>query len=518
MADIKHQFTLLVDAVWRHRKLALATCWLVGLAGAAAVWTTQERHQASAKLYVDTQSVLKPLMSGLAFQPDQDQQVRMLAKTLISRPNIERLVGDATLGFDTSDPARTEMLIENLTQKIRMNPLGGGNLYELSYRDVDAERARRLIERLVGMFVRTGTESKRRDSKDASRFIDAQIKVYEAKLVEAEERLKDYKLRNFGVSGTAQQDHFGRISSLTEATTKLQIDLQAASNARDALKRELQKEDPQLPREALLQGSSVPPRPLSEVDTRLETQRRQLDELQRRFTDLHPDVVAARRLVRELQEEQARERASQSASQGPPGTAATNPVYQSLRVSLAKAESDVATLRTQLAAQQAMLGKAREMASRVPQVEAELAQLNRDYEIIRKNYDQLVARRESAALGEKLDETTASSEFRLVEPPAVSPNPVFPSRRLLAAMVIGGSLLSGVLAAYLMSVLRPVVGRVSELKALTGRPVLGSLAVALTDTTRRAQRRESKMLVAGLTALMVALIVNYAMTVFVRSA
>ena len=519
MTNIKEQIGLLTDAVWRHRKLALATSWIVGALGAAAIWTVPERHEAGAKLYVDTQSVLKPLMSGLAFQPDQEQQVRMLAKTLISRPNVEMLVNDKALGFDTSDPAQTEVLIERLTQRIQMRPLGGGNLYGLSFRDVDGERALGVIDRLVNLFVSTGTEGKRRDSRDASKFIDAQIKVYENKLTEAEERLKDYKLRNFGVSGTGPQDHFARISSLKETASKLQIDLSAAINARDALLKELAKEDPQLPREALTQqGQGAAVQPPSEVDTRLETQRRQLDELQRRFTDQHPDVVAATRLVRELEAAQAEERKRSAATQPRFGNAATNPVYQSLRVSLAKAESDVATLRTQLGAQQSLLAQARETASKVPQAEAELAQLNRDYEIIRKNYDQLVARRESAALGVKLDETTLSTEFRIVEPPAISPSPVFPSRKLLALGVLLLSGIAGVLAAYAMSVARPVVGRVSELKALTGRPVLGSISETLTDASRSARRRELVHLATGSGLLVVALIANFAMTIVARNA
>jgi polysaccharide chain length determinant protein (PEP-CTERM system associated) len=518
MTHFKEQIGLLGDAVWRHRKLALAAAWAVGLLGAAFVWTVPERHEAAAKLYVDTQSVLKPLMSGLAFQPDQEQQVRMLAKTLISRPNVEMLVNDQALGFDTRDPAQTEVLIERLTQRIQMRPLGGGNLYALSFRDVDGERALGVIERLVNLFVTTGTESKRRDSKDASKFIDAQIKVYEAKLTEAEERLKVFKLRNFGVSGTAAQDHFARISSLKEAAGKLQIELAAASNARDALIRELAKEDPQLPREALTQpGQSTPAQPPSEVDTRLETQRRQLDELQRRFTDQHPDVVAATRLVRDLEAAQAEERRRMAAAQPRGGTAATNPVYQSLRVSLAKAESDVANLRTQLGAQQALLAQARDTASKVPQAEAELAQLNRDYEILRKNYDQLVVRRESAALGVKLDETTLSTEFRIVEPPAISPSPVFPSRKVLALGVLLFSGIAGVLAAYVMSLLRPVVGRVSELKALTGRPVLGCISEAPTESSRARRRREIVQLAAATGLLAVALVANFAMTIVVRN-
>jgi polysaccharide chain length determinant protein (PEP-CTERM system associated) len=518
MSSIKDQVGLLLDATWRHRRLAVATAWTVGLLGAAGVWFVPERFEASAKLYVDTQSVLKPLMSGLAFQPDQEQQVRMLAKTLISRPNVEKLVFEKGMGFDTSDAANTELLIEQLTQKIKMNPLGGGNLYQLAYRDVDGNRARALIDKLVGMFVTTGTESKRRDSADASKFITAQIAIYESKLTEAEGRLKDYKLRNFGVSGTGPQDHFTRISTLSESVSKLQIDLSAATNSRDALLRELKKEDPQLPREALITGNGTGAGPTSEVDARLEAQRRQLDELQRRFTDQHPDVAAARRLVAELEAQQTQERARRANVLGPSGSAATNPVYQSLRVSLAKAESDVATLRTQLSAQQTLLAKARETATRVPQAEAELAQLNRDYEIIRKNYDQLVARRESAALGVKLDESSAMAEFRIVEPPNVAPSPVFPSRKFLALAVLLISLAAGVAAAYVKSMLRPVVGRLSELKALTGRPVLGSISVAMTPAGRVAQRREILQLGGATGLLVIALAVNFVLTILARNA
>jgi polysaccharide chain length determinant protein (PEP-CTERM system associated) len=514
MTNIKEQFGLLVDATWRHRRLALATAWLVGLLGAAAVWFVPERVQASAKLFVDTQSVLKPLMSGLAFQQDQAEQVRMLARTLISRPNVELLLQDPALNFKQDDPAKREALIDELTKRIQMQPLSAGNLYEISFRDVDGERARTVIDRLLTLFMTSGTESKRRDSKDASQFINEQIKVYESKLTEAENRVKEFKLANFGVSGTAQQDHFARISTLSESVGKLQIDLQAAANSRDALRRELQKEDPQLPLEAMRQGNAAP---LSPTAARLDAQRRQLDELRRRFTELHPDVVAARRLVAEL-EVAARQERAQAAAEGLAGNAATNPVYQSLRVSLAKAESDVATLRTQLAAQQGLLAQARNTATRVPQVEAELAQLNRDYDIIRKNYEQLVARRESAAMGVRLDETTASQEFRIVEPPAVSPTPVFPSRRFLAFAVLLASLAAGVAVAYVMSVFRPVVGRLSELKALTGRPVLGSISVAMTEAGRLAQRRDALRTGSLLGVLVVALMINLVATTLMRQA
>ncbi|MFN9505759.1 MAG: hypothetical protein ACK57J_14580, partial [Rubrivivax sp.] len=94
---------------------------------------------------------------------------------------------------------------------------------------------------------------------------------------------------------------------------------------------------------------------------------------------------------------------------------------------------------------------------------------------------------------------------------------VFPSRKLLAAMVVLAALAAGVVMAYLVSVIHPVVGRVSELKALTGRPVLGSISVAMTDAGRAAQRQEITQLGIGLGLLLVLLMVNLLMTTLMRS-
>ena len=81
------------------------------------------------------------------------------------------------------------------------------------------------------------------------RFIDEQIRVYEVKLTEAENRLKEFKVRNFGVSGVSNQDYFLRISTLGEEVSKLRVELNAAEQARNAYRRELESEDPRvLPR------------------------------------------------------------------------------------------------------------------------------------------------------------------------------------------------------------------------------------------------------------------------------
>ena len=470
------QATRALRRLWRRRWFSVSVAAAMGLISSLVVSLVPDRYEASARIYVDTQTVLKPLMVGLTYQPDIDQQVRMLARTLVSRPNVERLIDRRDLEWSPADKENREKLLTRLMDKIKVESAGSGNLYSVTYRDTNPVRARRLVEGTVDLFVNSGSGEKQRDSVEAGKFIEEQIKSQEVKLVAAEGRLKEFKIRNFGVSGVASQDYFARMSALSDQVNKLRVDLQAAEQARDSYRRELSGEEPQLPPELNL--PAVP----TDLDMRLEAQRRQLDDLLRRYTDAHPDVVSARRIVAQLEGQKRQEaelRSRPDASGKIRGAAATSPIYQRIRVSLAETEAQVASLRAQLRAQQERLDQIRATAGRVPQVESELAQLNRDYDVIRKNYDLLVSRRESASLGLKLDESSQLADFRVVEPPRVSPTPVFPGRALLGLLAVLGSLLAGVLAALGIDQFRPTFEDAKSLREISGRPVLGAIAVSM---------------------------------------
>jgi polysaccharide chain length determinant protein (PEP-CTERM system associated) len=475
-----------VRITWRRRWLALASMAVVAVGAAIAISMFHDRYQATARVYVNTQTVLKPLMESLTFQPDIDQQVSMLARTLISRPNVEKLVADPALHLTGGDAAERDRVVSKLMNDIKVIPAGAGNLYDVSYRGTEPERARQLVAATVGLFVDSGAGEKKRDSQEARSFIDGQIKSYEAKLVDAETRLKEFKVRNFGVTGVSNQDYFGRVSALTDEVSKLRVDLSAAEQSRDTYRRALTSENPQLPLDLAGSGAVAP----GSIGARIEDQRRNLDELLRRYTDEHPDVVNARRVLAQLEAEGRRRKAEDEsrARSGEVVSAATSPIYQKLRISIAENDALAASLRSQLVAKQALLEGVRAQAGRQPQAEAELVQLNRDYDIIRKNYDLMVARRESAALGVKLDESSQLAEFKVVEPPRVLPTPVFPSQAHLAGIAVLLSLLAGFLAAIAADMIWPTFDDKESLRQFTGRPVLGTLSVLTTESGVARQR------------------------------
>ena len=468
----------------RHRWLALGTAAVVFAAWSVVASRIPERYEANARVYVDTQTVLKPLMSGMTYQPDIDQQVKMLAKTLISRPNIERLIANPDLHLQPHSAREREDLIAKLSDQVQVNPTSSTNLFDITYRGSSPQDARLLVGNVVDLFLHAGASARKQDSQEAERFIDEQIATYERMLTDSETRLKEFKMRNFAVSGVPPQDYFARVSALTDEVDKLRSDLGAAERSSATYKHELDNQE--APMSADISGSSA------ELEQRLESQRRALDDLLRKDTDQHPDVVGTRHMIAELEQQLASRRDAErkAAPHGAATISTGSPVYQRLRLAYADAESQAAGLRSKLASAQARLNATRTEAGRGPEVEAELVQLNRDYDIIRKNYEQMVARRESALLGAKLDQGSQLAEFRVIDPARVSNSPVFPGRLHLMLAGLLASLVIGVFVAMARDLVTPTIDDTTSLHALVDRPVVGSVSLALSPQERERRRVE----------------------------
>ena len=262
MEDILRQLSVILRSMWLYRWWGLAAAWIVGPIAAAAVYLLPDRYEASARVYVDTQSILKPLMSGLAVQPNVDQQINILSRTLISRPNVEKLIRMADLDLAAKSKEEREALIVAVTKALQIREAGRDNLYTLAYTDTDPQRAKRVVQSMVSIFVESGLGDKRKDSDTARRFIEEQIKAYEQRLIEAENKLKEYKLRNIGTVGSGAPDYFRKMTEATEQLNQARLALREAENSRDALKRQFTGEDsmilPERMTSASLAAVSVP--------------------------------------------------------------------------------------------------------------------------------------------------------------------------------------------------------------------------------------------------------------------
>ena len=516
MHEIIGQLSGYIRAMWRHRWYALAAAWLVSLIGWVLIFSMPSRFEASARIYVDTSSILGPLMQGLAVKPNPDQQVGMIARTLITRPNLEKGLRNSDLDIRAKNNTEKEELIDLLQARIQLIGTGKDNLFSLIYWDSHPEQAKKVVQALVNIFVESSLGDSRKDSESARRFLDEQIKSYEQKLVLAENSLKDFKQKNLGLMPDDKQNYYSRLSEASARLNQAQLEMKEAENARDAIKAQVAGEDPvllpdEVPSEvAEAEKNKTNTKRNPELDERIQSQEKNLDAYRLKDTEQHPDIVATKRILTQLQEQKEKEgqaakvdeeiaqakRAEEAKASGDTVASnvrrqSANPVFQQLRVALSEAEAGVASMRARVNEFQSRLSDLKNQANMVPQVEAELSQLNRDYEVNKANYEKLLSRRESATMSNEMDAGTGGLDFRVIDPPRVPLTPSSPNRPLLYTLVLIGGLLSGLALAFAMSQIRPMFSDRDALREFTGLPLLGSVSMIWTPEQRRKSRRRT---------------------------
>lgn len=503
MDELLGQIATVVRGMWVYRRLAMALAWLVAVVGIGVVFMVPNHYQASARVYVDTQSILRPLMVGIAVQPNIEQQVAMLSRTLLSRPTVERLVRVADLDLGAQSKAEKDAVADKVTQSISIKTAGRDNIYTLSYNDQRPEVALRVVQALLTIFVESSLGASRQDSDSARRFLDEQIKGYEAKLTEAEGRLKDFKLRNIEMQSQNGLDSAGRAAEVGNLLSQARLELSEAESARVAAGRQLDALRAAIRTPSADAGVNVP---TPEIDARLDVQQRSLDTLRQRYTEEHPDVMNTRRLITELEGQKRREivELQRKALANPSDPLVqSNPAVAEVSRLYAAAEVQAASLRARVAEYESRANRIHAQLKAAPQLDAEFAQLNRDYQIHRKNYDDLVGRRESALMSGELESTSNVAEFRVIDPPRADPKPVAPNRVLLLPISLLAALGAGLGVAFLMTQIRPVFFDGTALRQLTELPLLGVVELIPDAGVLQQEARSFKRFMAALFALIV---------------
>jgi len=496
MDQMLQQILGYAKAAWQRRWWGVAMAWLVCIVGWTWVMMIPDRYQASARVYVDTQTLLKPLLSGLAAEPNVEQQIKLMTRQLVSRPTLERVARMTDLDVKAKTPEQTEAMLNGLASKISIADAGRENLYTISYQDANGDLAKKVVQSLLTIFVETSLGKTRQDISSSQRFIEEQLQQYQQKLTDAENALKEFKQKHIGMMPGQGGDYYAKLAEASGQLRQAQLDQQEAVNRRNQLKQQLADEEPELTAAAAAVSTN------SEIDGRIQALQKQMDQLRLQYTDLHPDIQATKRLIDKLEAQKKIDLAERKTD--PAGARIQNPVYQQLTIAIAEADATVSSLGARVAEYQRRYGELRNASNMIPQVEQEYTQLMRDYDVYRQNYDALLKRRESVTMSGEVESKTDTVDFRVIDPPFVPSQPAWPNRPLLLSLVTLGGLGAGVAVAFLLSQLRRTVADRRALRELTGLPLLGAVSRVETDETRRRKRKGLLTYLAALGSLIAA--------------
>ena len=516
MQQLIDQILDYLRGMWQRRWIGLAVAWVVVIGGAVWIFRLPDQYEASARVYVDTQSMLRPLMSGMTIAPDAGQQTAILSRTLLSRPNVAKIIRKADL--DTSARASAESLVDATTNSLKISrTVFGENLYTIAFRYTDSKKARDVVQAALSIFIEQSLGETRSGADSARKFLDEQIKDYDLKLREAEARVNAFRVKYMGLFPTSGKDFVGSMGAVGEQIKDSRLELRVAEQTRDGIRRQLQDQQEERVDAIAANPSAAPGIAVPELDGRIDAAKRHVDELLRNYTDQHPDVVGNRRLIARLEEERNREVEvrRKAAVERPSVLPSGDPVTEQLKVALNDAEANVIKVRARLAEFEARYVQIKANAEALPRIDTEWTQLNRDYDIQKRQYESLVSRRETASMTGKLEDA-GIAEFRIIDPPRVTPNPVAPNRTLLLWGLVAGSLAAGLAAAFAVSQVRPTFHDGRVLRELAGRPLLGMISMIASPQLRMKRRRSALLFMGGMGGLMASYAAAFSITYLIQ--
>ena len=493
MSGLVDQIRAGLYTIWNRRWIALGVAWLVCLAGWLAVAAIPNKYESHARIFVRIDDVLS---DQIGLGADRHRDIDRVRETLTSAVNLEKVVRATRLGEKVTSDKAMEGAVAALANSIKVTN-SQENLFEIAatsgrsgYTDAEnAKLAQDIAQKMIDIFREENLSGGRGEMSDTLAFMDQKLSDRQKDLEAAEQKREAFEAKNAGMMpGTGAAT--ARIEGARSELRGVESDLLAAQSALASINGQLAGTPPTISVPGTAGGAKGA---LAQAQSDLAAMHA------RGLTDSHPDVIAQRAQIAQL--------ARAAASEGGHGGGGTpNPAYASLQSIKADREASMVALQSRKAGLQADIAQLTTQQYGEPAVAAEAARINRDYDVLKEQYDKLLRDREALRLRGQVENEHNAVKFEVIDPPTTPREPAAPNRPLMLAGVLIAGLGAGFGAAFALGRLRGTFATTAELERALGLPVLGAVTLALTHSALAERRRQIKLFCGGLAGLVVVLL------------
>lgn len=466
-----------VKGTLKYKWVIITVAWLVCISGWIYVSNMPDKYKSSAIVSVDSGSMLRPLLRGMAIQSNTRGMIQVMRQLMFTRPKLEKVAQLANIELGSKTEAQKLSLIEELKKGMEIS--GGKNdLFNIAYNGENPRKAQNIVHAVLTVFSEQAQQRGINDTSSAQQFIEEQIREYEVRLKNSEKARENFKRVNSGLlpgEGGGQLGELGLIQQQMQASKMALSEMtsrQRVLNTQITEALEMEGED-----EWGLDGGLSSQQTTPE-DAEISVLTARMNELLLRYTVNHPNVLSIKTTIDDLQKTKQERLANMPDNQNLMSSAAmTNPYIQALKMSLNQVQTEEASLRSRIyVLNKRKAGINQGMDSRL-RIETEMQNLERDYSVIKSNYMQLITRREQASMTEKADRSQGILRFKIIEAPNVPLEPTSPNRILLNSALLAAGGIAGLGMAFLIYFIRPSFMSTRQVRVVTGLPVLGSVSV-----------------------------------------
>jgi polysaccharide chain length determinant protein (PEP-CTERM system associated) len=474
-----------LHGVWQRRWLALGIGWAIALVGWAAISMIASRYESTARILIQSQSLLPDTVGITA--ADRQKAVESVRTTLTAQSNLEKVVRSTDLGRGIKSDAAVAGAAAALSKNIKI-VAQADNLFEISASDRRPRIARQIVAKLIALFVDGNLSDGRVETSAAIRFLDVSINSRSQQLAAADAKRAQFQSKYMtALPGIGPIDQ--RLDAARAEVARIEGDLAAAQSGLSAINGQMGGVAPLIRTPGVLVGGSA-------GDGRAAAIRGQMAEgAARGWTDQHPDMVALRDQLSRTPS------SSGTAPRLSGGSSTPNPMYMTLRSQQAEKQAVASALAARKAALQGQINQVVSVQASNPEMAAEQTEVDRNYSVLKSQYDKLLADREDLRLRGQAQSQTDAVKFSVIDPPSAPSVPAAPNRPVLLTLVLIVAVAGGTGAAFALGQLRKTYSTASRLASASGLAVLGSIGEVVTGAERAVRQKKQRLFYGGSAAL-----------------
>ncbi len=439
------------EVVTRRRWWVLVPTTVLALAAALVTFLLPKRYESEATILVEGQQVPERYVTANTTS-DLREVLLIMTDAILSRTSLLQIINQFGLYSNERNRLSPEQLVELMRSNITIQPSEKGpetkglNAFEISFSGDDPRAAQAVTERLTELFIKENNQSREEQLTGTTKFLADKVEEAYADLKEQDNRVRDFKMKNLGELPEEQQ---GNLAILTGLHSQLQNSMSALERAREqqAYLQSLLSQYQDIAASGIAVSGSAIANPIDTMRAQLTKLQNERAELLARYTEKYPDVVKIDEQIKETQALLAAAVKPSAPHKDGAGLDASTPVKSTEK------DSAMAQLKSQLKANgieiENALADQKELESRIeeynrrlnltPVREQQLADLQRNYDLSKKNYDDLLSKKRDSELSTSLIRSQQGERFRIIDQPSLPSKPSSTARIKisLAGLIVG---------------------------------------------------------------------------------
>jgi polysaccharide biosynthesis transport protein len=483
-----------------------------------ATWFVPSVYRSETLIMVEPQKI--PDQYVISNTTDIQKRLESLSQQIESRSRLVAVIEKLDLYPEARKKGSVDDVIDSMRKDLDVEPVVGGGRsgevagFRVSYRSRSPKVAQQVTQLVSESFINENVNARTEASENTTDFLDSQLDAMRQKLASQEETIRNFKNAHLGQLPAQLQPNLTILQGLQ---TRLEAQIDGLNRAKQQILyyesmlgqyRSIQTE---------MRKTGGSPELPSALDRELTRMKSELADLSGRYTDAHPDV---KKLKQQIAATEAMKKKIGTRDTTTPETHAatsvaevdaSSPMIQvesqlkASRMEVIQREKDIQRLSAEIAGFQGRIDQ-------TPVREQQLADITRDYDQSKKEYDAMLAKRNQSELATNLVQRQQGDQFRILDPASLPSHPISPKRLLLSLGGLAAGFFFGILIAGFKEFYDDLLRGEKELTALVTVPLLAQIPVIKSVQDAESAKSRWNLEIAGAACMVVAMFAGLAVT------